>query len=165
MARIIREVQCRYVFVENSPMLTSRGLGRVLGDLAEMGFDAEWGVLGARDAGAPHKRDRIWILARHPDRDREPVEPVNDEASGVPSMEGSDSSGYRLEGQQQGGAEKGPANRPGHGSHPGWWEVEPGMGRVAHGVARRVDRLRTLGNGQVPAVAALAWRTLRGRMR
>lgn len=63
MARIIREVQPRFAFVENSPMLTSRGLGRVLGDLAEMGFNAEWGVLGADDCGAPHMRKRIWIMA------------------------------------------------------------------------------------------------------
>jgi site-specific DNA-cytosine methylase len=61
-ARIIREVRPRFVFVENSPMLTSRGLGRVLGDLAEMGLDARWGVLGADDAGAPHLRKRIWIV-------------------------------------------------------------------------------------------------------
>jgi len=61
MARIICEVQPRYVFVENSPMLTSRGLGRVLGDLASMGFDAKWGVLGANSVGAPHQRERIWI--------------------------------------------------------------------------------------------------------
>ena len=63
MARIIREIRPRYAFVENSPMLTSRGLHRVLGDLAEMGYDAKWCVLGARDAGARHKRDRIWIVA------------------------------------------------------------------------------------------------------
>ena len=62
MARVIREVRPRFVFVENSPMLTSRGLGTVLGDLAAMGFDARWCVLGACDAGAPHKRERIWIL-------------------------------------------------------------------------------------------------------
>ncbi|MFZ2125394.1 MAG: DNA cytosine methyltransferase [Candidatus Saccharimonadales bacterium] len=63
MARIIGEVRPRFAFVENSPILTSRGLGRVLGDLAEMGFDAEWGVLGAHAIGANHKRERIWILA------------------------------------------------------------------------------------------------------
>ena len=63
MARIIYEVRPRFVFVENSPMLTSRGLGVVLGDLAEMGFDARWGVLGAANVGAPHQRDRIWIVA------------------------------------------------------------------------------------------------------
>ena len=63
MARIIGEVQPRFAFVENSPMLTSRGLDRVLGDLSTMGYDAEWGVVSAADAGAPHRRERIWILA------------------------------------------------------------------------------------------------------
>ena len=73
MARIIYEVRPRFVFVENSPMLTHRGLGTVLGDLAKLGFDAEWGVLGASDIGAKHHRKRIWIVARqqqilsHPD--------------------------------------------------------------------------------------------------
>ena len=62
MARIIGEVRPRFAFVENSPMLTSRGLGTVLGDLAALGFDARWGVLGAADLGAPHKRERIWIV-------------------------------------------------------------------------------------------------------
>ena len=63
MARIIGEVRPRYVFVENSPALLTRGLGTVLGDLATLGFDARWTVLGASDVGAPHKRERIWILA------------------------------------------------------------------------------------------------------
>ena len=63
MARIIGEVRPRFVFVENSPALTSRGLGRVLGDLAALGYDCKWGVLGASDVGAPHKRARIWIVA------------------------------------------------------------------------------------------------------
>lgn len=164
MARIIREVRPRYVFVENSPMLTSRGLGRVLGDLAEMGFDAEYGVLGARNTGAPHKRDRIWILACNPNSDCKSAQPINDEASRVSSVESPDSSGDRLEGQQQGGTGTGPANGPGDGSYSSWWEVEPAVGRVADGVAHRVDRLRALGNGQVPAVAALAWRILKGRI-
>ena len=65
MARIIHEVRPRFAFVENSPMLTSRGLGTVLGDLAAMGFDAKWGVLGAADIGANHQRDRIWIVAKY----------------------------------------------------------------------------------------------------
>lgn len=68
MARIVGEVRPRYVFVENSPMLTSRGLGVVLGDLAEMGYNARWGVLGAVHAGAPHKRERIWIVADSDDK-------------------------------------------------------------------------------------------------
>lgn len=63
MARIVREIRPRFVFVENSPMLTVRGLGRVLADLAAMGFDARWGVLSAAGVGAPHLRGRIWVLA------------------------------------------------------------------------------------------------------
>ncbi|WP_010576941.1 DNA cytosine methyltransferase [Leptospira alexanderi] len=63
MFRIICEVRPKFVFVENSPMLTKRGLDRVLRDLASVGFNAEWGVLGADNAGAPHIRKRIWILA------------------------------------------------------------------------------------------------------
>jgi len=67
MARIICEVQPRYAFIENSPMLTVRGLDRVLCDLAQMGFDAQWGVLGAADVGANHQRDRIWIKSKRND--------------------------------------------------------------------------------------------------
>jgi DNA (cytosine-5)-methyltransferase 1 len=62
-ARIIGEMRPKFVFAENSPLLRTRGLGVVLEDLAAMGYNARWGVLGARDVGAPHKRDRMWILA------------------------------------------------------------------------------------------------------
>lgn len=62
-ARIISEVRPQFAFVENSPMLTARGFGVVLGNLAEIGYDAEWSCLSAAQCGAPHKRDRIWILA------------------------------------------------------------------------------------------------------
>lgn len=63
MARIVGEVRPRFVFVENSPALVTRGLGRVLGDLAALGYDCRWTVLGAADVGAPHKRDRFWLVA------------------------------------------------------------------------------------------------------
>ena len=63
-ARIICEVRPRYCFVENSPMLTVRGLGIVLGDLAERGYDAAWKVLSADDCGAPHERARMWVVAK-----------------------------------------------------------------------------------------------------
>ena len=63
MARIIGEIRPKYAFVENSPMLTLRGLDRVLGDLSEMGYDARWGVMGSDNVGGTHRRKRIWILA------------------------------------------------------------------------------------------------------
>ena len=62
-ARIIREVGPRLVFVENVAALVVRGLDVVLGDLAALGFDAEWGVFRASDVGAPHRRERVFILA------------------------------------------------------------------------------------------------------
>jgi DNA (cytosine-5)-methyltransferase 1 len=63
MARIIGEVRPRFAFVENSPMLVTRGLERVLADLTAMGYDSRWGVISAADIGAKHKRERIWIVA------------------------------------------------------------------------------------------------------
>jgi DNA (cytosine-5)-methyltransferase 1 len=135
MARIIREVQPQHIFVENSPALTFRGLGRVLGDLAAMGFDAEWGVFSAADFGARHERARIWIL------------------------------GDRRNANQ---------NAKGHRRVWDWSHAEPirdlqrdewpagnRMDRMADGLAVWVERHAALGNGQVPAVVAGAWETLR----
>ena len=161
MARIISEVRPNFVFVENSPMLASRGLGTVLGDLAAMGFDAEWGVFGAHQTGAPHKRDRIWIVSRNSDCNSESTQPVDDETPRVPGLDVSyaDCAGLEEQWWTVPNATKHKAIECG-----GWWESEPDVGRVAHGVAARVDRLRCIGNGQVPAVAALAWHTLIDRI-
>jgi DNA (cytosine-5)-methyltransferase 1 len=63
MARIIGEVRPRFVFVENSPLLVSRGAGLVIGDLTEMGYDCQWSIISASDLGAPHQRDRFWLVA------------------------------------------------------------------------------------------------------
>jgi DNA (cytosine-5)-methyltransferase 1 len=62
-ARLIGELRPRYVIVENVAALLSRGLGAVLGDLAALGFDAEWHCIPASAVGAPHRRDRLWIVA------------------------------------------------------------------------------------------------------
>jgi len=143
-ARIIREVGPRYVFVENSPMLTSRGLGVVLGGLAQMGFDARWGVLGGFSVGAPTVGERLWLAAAATNggdgQARVGVHAEHDRAREIQQTV------YRNRATAE------------------WWGVDPprGDGRMDTGLASRVDRLRALGNGQVPAVAALAWRTLGG---
>ena len=253
MARIIHEVRPRYAFVENSPMLTSRGLGRVLGDLASMGFDARWGVLGAADVGANHQRDRIWIVARwkgdlpHAQHNRirwweqqqKSIEKETRELANTKelfgngfndnfrdSLErqaqpqfGNDSGAETLanarcelrdEGNsgivdtqkeigtsspilnQSGGegcgedqvadtreirpcgkkTEQGMARElrfAERGVDRNWWQREPefiprttqrNMGGVVDGLASRVDRLKAIGNGQVPLCAATAWRIL-----
>jgi DNA (cytosine-5)-methyltransferase 1 len=172
MARIIHEVRPRYVFVENSPMLTSRGLGRVLGDLAAMGFDARWGVLGAADVGAPHQRDRIWIVAKwrgqlpHAQHDR--IRWWEQQQEGVEKKNGkiSNTTIKRCEKFSSSSQNKKPTSYVGwHDSHrkstTDWWTFEPDICRVADGVAFRNDRLKAIGNGQVPLCAATAWRILK----
>jgi DNA (cytosine-5)-methyltransferase 1 len=62
-ARIVGELRPRYVIVENVAALLGRGMGRVLGDLAALGYDAEWHCIPASAVGAPHRRDRLWIVA------------------------------------------------------------------------------------------------------
>ena len=151
MARIVLEVQPRYVLVENSPMLVSRGLATVLADLAAMGFDARWGVVGADDVGAPHERKRMWIVGFNPDE----------------GYAGGD--GFAA-GEDKDFAERATAKaeQERHG-----WEHElgavdvaqradsyAGALRVLHGLADRSDRLAAIGNGQVPRVVAEAWRML-----
>ena len=207
MARVIGEVRPRYAFVENSPMLVGRGLGMVLADLASLGYDERWGIVGAHHAGAPHKRDRIWIVAT--DATLNAGEQRRAECAGLQRASwsangGDDMADARGEGLQRlelTGALRDERNgTEAHGSTgecgslPGssirhaagtglphglnrpmgqprtlaesersdWWATEPDVGRVAHGVACRVDRLKAIGNGQVPAVAALAWQILSG---
>jgi DNA (cytosine-5)-methyltransferase 1 len=156
------------VFVENVAALTARGLDRVLGDLAALGFDAEWDVLEAADVGAPHRRARMFILA-HAECDV-----VRDESGGGggEGRAGADESGHD-------GAPGDVADADGRRREAraildvsaralpqlgGWWAVEPDVGRVANGFPARVDRLRCLGNAVVAQQAAEAWRTLAKRV-
>lgn len=169
MARIIGEVRPRFAFVENSPALTSRGLGRVLGDLATLGYDCRWGVVSAADAFAPHGRERIWILA-DANGLRESQQERSERYQRGWTGDGGEASAYARSEHVQGkfpwltGEEERPFSRngPAGSLRPdgGWWSAEPGMGRMAHGVAGRSHRLKALGNGQVPQCAALAWRLL-----
>ncbi|MCB1029230.1 MAG: DNA cytosine methyltransferase [Microthrixaceae bacterium] len=71
IARIIADVGPRHVFLENVPQLVRHGLPHVLADLAELGFDAEWGCLPASAVGAPHERNRLWLWATLGDADSE----------------------------------------------------------------------------------------------
>ena len=238
MARVINEVRPRFTFVENSPMLTIRGLGRVLGDLSEMGYDARWCVLGADDAGAPHRRKRIWILAYTQSREsgkqttgdrRESISgrskemAYTDNDRSYPGPFGKSPDKKRREKQNgpitqrsqiswwdtdpadipdtdkfnddNGGSGTGPIcrERSGQAEILGGEEmgdtsesqlynarkrnerkrrkaigldcssersIKPKLGRVAHGVAHRVDRLKAIGNGQVPGVEAIAFTIL-----
>jgi DNA (cytosine-5)-methyltransferase 1 len=148
MARVIREVGPRFVFVENSPMLTSRGLGTVLGDLASMGFDAKWGVLGAADIGANHQRDRIWIVAK---------------MAHSRCKLWSKGNATQLDSKKKIRTSRSIHNQSsssGYGTKQ-WWQIEPSVARMGNGVAYALDRSKAIGNGQVPLCAATAWRILK----
>lgn len=209
MARVINEVRPRFAFVENSPMLTSRGLGRVLGDLAEMGYNARWCVLGADDVGSPHRRKRIWILAYPMQSSGSTQQGEQQEirpnriigSSKIRTADVADSMQDGLQGKRENrGAKRQVRLCSGEGRDKkqsiSWWDEDPAdisdsdkklgrgegggirgrskneinrdetqkvesiMGRVANGVVSRVDRLKAIGNGQVPAVAALAFTVL-----
>ena len=170
--------------------------GRILSDLADSGFDVAWKVLSAAEVGAPHKRDRLWLVCRNADclqHDSQPQvrggQPADAGGNGdgvadthgsvtgrlhrragpthpITSISGadvSDTTSIGGSGRRQCGRIEFPQGGGG-GGNVDCWSVEPELGRVADGVANRVDRLRAIGNGQVPAVAALAWRRLTGEM-
>ena len=182
-ARIAGEVQPEWVFAENSPDLAKLGLDVVLQDLDSLGYDAEWDCLSAAELGAPHIRDRIWVLARwrqvgvprgHGETGGDGVAPGPGRA-GPPAGEElrllADSDPLRCEKPRHTAAapaevhsaELSCADSPGRYVQCRWWQDEPGVRRVADGVANVVDRLESIGNGQVAYVAARAFAVLQRR--
>ena len=255
----LRIIRPEYALLENVPGLLAHGYAkRIFGDLAESGFDVRWRVLSAAEVGAPHKRDRLWIVCHAKqgglsglDGRRSRAEPANGckdvpdaEERRQPVLRGAQGTAGHADGvhevvsdsvcrgcnrvqrqqretppergrtcegcevladaegiterpgfcsDEQGGVWRG---RSGDGSSTGdvpsadggrcgqlnasekpddtgqpagassekrrttGWPVEPNVGRVAHGVASRVDRLKSIGNGQVPAVVRAVWEIL-----
>ena len=137
MARIIGEVRPKFVFVENSPMLTIRGLGRVLGDFSEMGYNARWGVIGAGHIGGSHLRERIWVLAYPQFGDVQKLQ-LQQRFVHQKIKEASNRYMYAL-------------------NNVLGWPDKDRVSRGDDGMAFNVDRIKAIGNGQVPAVAQLAW--------
>ena len=207
-ARILKELQPAYALIENVPPLRSRGLGRILKDLREIGYDAEWHCIPASAIGAPHQRDRIWIVAytasepqpesryetetvcncrntrlelgRSSSRQQQSVATSPLAHPHQPRLEGwhrqilqqcpsewiarssnplGDSKSLLCDGgtihragdtESTGALSKsGNASAANARSHP-WWRTEPDVGRVAHGIPRRVDRLTALGGAVIP---------------
>jgi DNA (cytosine-5)-methyltransferase 1 len=140
-ARLISELRPAYAVVENVPALLHRGLGRVLGDLADCGYDAEWDVLSAGAFGAPHRRRRLFLVGYSSGQRGSEVRPHVEErqtvgARGVaarvrPIFDRQIAA--RL--QQQS------------------WLPEPPVGRLAYGISRPVAQWRGIGNAVVPQVA------------
>lgn len=192
--RLIKEIRPSWVIVENVSVLRSRGLDRVLRSLAEIGYDAEWHCIPASAVGAPHQRDRIWIVAHSKCGGLKSLSDWNAESNYVVSSSpladpdstkcetrftkssgneksrkrdrwitcnGSclaDTMRERLERQWEISGRTGKEQQDASDSR--WWAVEPDVGRVAHGVPGRVDRLKQLGNAVVPQIPELIGRAI-----
>jgi DNA (cytosine-5)-methyltransferase 1 len=181
MATVVRALRPRYVLVENVADLTARGMGDVLGDLAASGYDADWDCIPASAVGAPHRRERVFIVA-HTDsparRSEARLTVAGDSPRPVPEGEAeprrrsgdvADPDGERLQGgRPPERSRSGTANADGGGAIVYWWgpeesqqwATEPSLGRVADGVPDRVDRLHAIGNAVVPQVAEYVGRLI-----
>ena len=180
--RIARAIRPRYIFLENSPAITSRGLGEVLGELASMGYNARWCVIPASAVGAPHQRARWWCLAHDANIDsiwelqqegldkdlgrwvnylseKESRFTSHPDKEGWTNTEGKSATEEKAIVRRASNLGSVPSSRS---SSPSWWETEPFVGGVVHGVAHAQHRIELLGNGQVPLQAALAWMLLGG---
>lgn len=160
VARLVREIRPQAFFMEQAArMAAQQYFGKILSDLASCGYDAEWSCLSARDIGAPHKlRDRLWLLAYRP---QFPADCGSEKKMGHSNDSGCVEQCRPL----AVAAEIACAQRTSECVR--WWDTDPAdapaesrVGRVAHGVASRVDRIRALGNGWVPQMAAVAYRGL-----
>jgi len=159
-ARVLGELRPDYALVENVPGLLVRGLGDVLGDLAELGYDAEWGCVSAASVGAPHLRKRIFVVAhtdegrcerpRASDTRQANVDTQHGHISGGCGTNVADTNDTRC--REQRGSVAVP-EKLSSSERRSWWSTEPDVGRVADGIPARVDRLRALGNAIVPQVA------------
>jgi DNA (cytosine-5)-methyltransferase 1 len=226
--RLIGELRPGFVIVENVPGLLSLGMGTVLGDLSALGFDAVWDCVPASAVGAPHRRDRVWLVAYSSGGGAGAAQqPRQLRCSLVGSEDAPDANGNQLRQQpgRRGRSRRASETQPGeHGTaravadadkfvgdqgrqsdtseieggrnaHRGgvlahvrktnvsglafregqspdvgeelapavgadWWCVEPDVGRVAHGVPARVDRLRALGNAVVPQIVEVIGRSI-----
>jgi DNA (cytosine-5)-methyltransferase 1 len=133
-ARLIRELRPRFVLVENVARLLADGMGRVLGDLSQIGFDAEWHAIPASAVGAEHHRDRIWLVA-------------------YPSSAG-------LQGLHE--ARWGEHLQPASSALWRHWSAEPAVARVADGIPRCLvgDEIRAFGNAVVPQIPEMIGRAI-----
>jgi len=143
-ARLVEEIQPLVIFAENSARIVSNGLDVVIQDLASMGYDCKWGCFTASSVGAPHLRERCFIVAY----------PMQQRGEG----DGWSSWAKRRLSSIQKACEDGGKRES---ARDELWPSEPRVDRILPvGVAHAVDRHFAIGNGQVPRVAKLAWETL-----
>lgn len=137
ICRLVGEIKPSFIFLENVPAIRTRGGERVGKELASLGYDCRWGVLSAFDVGAPHKRERWFLLAYRHSARLEVGQEERNQASQITATKSRFSGGV-------------------------WPSVDSGFLRVAHGVPKRLDRIKCLGNSVVPAQVTEAFKRLSG---
>ncbi len=179
-ARLVGELRPRHVIVENVSALLARGIGDVLGDLAEIGYDAEWHCIPASAVGAPHRRDRVWIIAYANGRRSDHGIAIASNGGTVP-QEGpqrivcgghvecdvAHAQSLGMEGHRPSRIEVSQAPRLarilGRDSAGGDWSdgtTESPICRMDDGIPGWVDRLKSLGNAVVPQIPELIGRAI-----
>ena len=160
MWRIIRALRPRWVIAENVGAITFRGLADVINSLAAIGYNCEWQDIRASDMGAPHRRERIWIVAYPANRGQTRAEwksgYIRSESETGRNV--ADPSTQRLQnGNARENRQRAYSQLAGEnsGRTGETWPTEPAVGRVAHGISNWVDRLKCLGNSIVPQIAEL----------
>lgn len=170
--RLIREIQPSYVIIENVANLRSNGLVRVLQDLWEVGYDAEWHIISARDIGACHLRERIWIIAyphghtvrEQPGRSEREIgksETLLRDDGKNRSSEFSNTDDIRFGKPASTEEEKLKWWTEAAASQRDWWKTEPSICRVVDGLSsrphenHRKQRIKQLGNSIVPGIAEI----------
>jgi DNA (cytosine-5)-methyltransferase 1 len=164
-ARVVGLLRPRYVLLENVAALLNRGMVDVLGTLASFGYDAEWHCIQAADFGAPHIRDRVFIIAyRQSERCGEGwARGATGAGTGEKNeaeMANANDAGSRASRSCTNGMQSSKKNTKqsqpfielsgfSEANRSGWWSAEPDVGRVADGIPSRMDRLRGLGNAVV----------------
>jgi DNA (cytosine-5)-methyltransferase 1 len=171
--RIIKKLRPKIAIVENVEALVRKGLDVVLGSLTEIGYNAEWQTISARDVGAPHRRERIWIVA-YANIMREPRSTKQEQQfTGAKKFTGSGKNGVEFGSdlananserckKQYNGITKGAGYVDGGDvKYEHFWKIEPPICRVVDGLPNRVDRLRGLGNSVVPQIACLIFKQIK----
>lgn len=176
--RLIDEIKPRWVVIENVAALRTRGLDVILSSLDAIGYVGEWHLIPASACGAPHRRERIWIVATYAGRParrriieerRRRSAKIDTQRNGDGPPDGgqimahTDSRGRRVQGYVGGAIGDSIARQLSNRRARRWWETEPDVGRVVDGPADEVDRrkrLIALGNSLVPQIPEMIGRAI-----
>ena len=182
ISKIIGEIRPQFFFFENVPNIALGGLDQIVRDIASLGYDASWCVIGADNIGAPHQRKRWFIFGKDTNTEclgwvkKQPAAParkfdVERLCDEIPNSSGFDGNKISLQRKHTGwqkfsinGEERRASQRM--RNFLGHFEIEPELGRLVDGSPHWVDKLRLLGNGVVPQQAYFAicilWELLGG---